>query len=102
MNAQQEVVDDSKSDATSPTVTSSVRPKLTLTAPSIKPLFGSNTRAIVWGMQTRAVQVNYFYYYYLFISKKQKYVGPTETHVGAQETTSYNGPMVLTFNAMSA
>jgi len=68
VNAQQEVVDGSKNGATSPTVTSSVRPKLTLTAPSVKPLFGSNTRAIVWGMQTRAVQVNYNYHIlFLFI-----------------------------------
>lgn len=58
MNAQQEVVDGSQSGATSPTVTSTVRPKITSTGPSVKPLFGSNTRAIVWGMQTRAVQVN--------------------------------------------
>lgn len=62
VNAQQEVVDGSKNGATSPTVTSSVRPKLTLTAPAVKPLFGSNTRAIVWGMQTRAVQVNHNYH----------------------------------------
>lgn len=63
MNAQQEVVDGSESGATSQTVTSTVRPKITSTAPSIKPLFGSNTRAIVWGMQTRAVQVNYNSYF---------------------------------------
>ncbi|KAL5235218.1 hypothetical protein ACI65C_002628 [Semiaphis heraclei] len=56
VNAQQEVVDGSKSGATSPTVASTVRPKITSVAPSVKPLFGSNTRAIVWGMQTRAVQ----------------------------------------------
>jgi len=62
VNAQQEVVDGSKSSATSPTVTSTVRPKITSVAPSVKPLFGSNTRAIVWGMQTRAVQVNYKYF----------------------------------------
>jgi len=62
VNAQQEVVDGSKSGATSPAVTSTVRPKITSTAPSVKPLFGSNTRAIVWGMQTRAVQVNYKYH----------------------------------------
>jgi len=61
VNAQQEVVDGSKSGATSPTVASTVRPKITSVAPSVKPLFGSNTRAIVWGMQTRAVQVNYKY-----------------------------------------
>jgi hypothetical protein len=68
VNAKQEVVDGSKGGATSPTVTSSVRPKLTLTAPSVKPLFGSNTRAIVWGMQTRAVQVNNnFHILFLFI-----------------------------------
>lgn len=67
MNAQQEVVDGSKSGATSPTVASTVRPKITSVAPSVKPLFGSNTRAIVWGMQTRAVQVNYKIYYILFL-----------------------------------
>lgn len=39
-------------------MTSSVQPKFPSAAPSTKPLFSHNTRAIVWGMQTRAVQVN--------------------------------------------
>jgi len=68
VNAKQEVVDGSQSGTTSPTVTSAVRPKITSTGPAIKPLFGSNTRAIVWGMQTRAVQVNYnLLSYFVFV-----------------------------------
>lgn len=56
INAQQEV-SGSNAGATSPTVTSSsVQPKFSSAATSTKPLFSHNTRAIVWGMQTRAVQ----------------------------------------------